>query len=302
LVLALVPVAEPVVAVKATGTPETALPYWSVTLTEGAVATFVFTVAVWLLPALRASVVALPAVPVAVKVTGLPLRLPDVAVRVFAPAAVASFHEPTLAMPLASVLAVVAVALPVRAANVTVTPATGLPNVSATRTDGAVATFVFTVAFWPSPVEAAIPAAAAAVPVAWNVTFARPVVAAVSVFAPAAVASVQEPTAAMPLALVVAVVPVAEPVTALKVTVAPGIPFPKLSATRTAGAVAALALTVAVWPSPALTVIDAGAPTVPVAWKVTDVKPVAVAERLLFPAVVPSCQEPAVAMPLASVV
>src|SRR6266480_3697220 len=69
--------------------------------------------------------------PVAVKMTGLPLRFDDVAFRVFAPALVPSVHEVTLAIPLALVVTGVVgttVPLPAVAANVTDTPATGLLN------------------------------------------------------------------------------------------------------------------------------------------------------------------------------
>ena len=87
---------------------------------------------------------AAPAVPVAVK---LVLSAPAVAVSVFAPAAVESVHEPTVATPFASVVAGLPVTLPSpEAANVTLTPATGFPNASVTVTDGAVPTVVPTVA------------------------------------------------------------------------------------------------------------------------------------------------------------
>src|SRR5882762_8974868 len=86
------------------------------------------------------SCVAVPAVPVAVNVTGLPLMpLPAaVAVRVFGPAVVASVQLPTVAMPLASVVGLAAVRspLPGATANVTATPATGFPLASRTITDG----------------------------------------------------------------------------------------------------------------------------------------------------------------------
>src|SRR5439155_12695474 len=56
-------------------TPATGLPFASCTITEGGVATVVPAVADWLFPALTAIELAAPAVPVAVKVTGLPARL-----------------------------------------------------------------------------------------------------------------------------------------------------------------------------------------------------------------------------------
>jgi hypothetical protein len=88
------------------------------------------------------SFVAPPAVPVAVNVTGLPL-IPApvaVAVSVFAPAAVLRVQLPTVAIPLAFVIWVPPVTLPLPppapGANVTLTPATGFPAPSRTSTDG----------------------------------------------------------------------------------------------------------------------------------------------------------------------
>lgn len=92
--------------------------------------------------------VAAPAVPVAVKVIGLPVRPVDVAVSVFAPAVAPRVQLPTVATPLAFVVCVPPVTLPppVAAANVTLTPATALLFTSLTITDGAVATAVPAVA------------------------------------------------------------------------------------------------------------------------------------------------------------
>src|ERR1043166_7821944 len=76
----------PVATANTTLTPATGL-VPSVTSTDGAVATAAPTAAVWLSPpATLLSVVAVPAVPVAVKVTGLPVRPATAAVNVFAPA------------------------------------------------------------------------------------------------------------------------------------------------------------------------------------------------------------------------
>src|SRR5205807_550135 len=96
-----------------------------------------------------------PAVPVAWKVTGLPVSEPDVAVRVLVPAVVPSFHEPTVATPLAFVVAdpLVSEPPPVATANVTAAPATGLPYWSTTSAAGATPAFVFTVALCPSPAK-----------------------------------------------------------------------------------------------------------------------------------------------------
>src|SRR5437667_3277417 len=79
-----------------------------------------------------ASFVAAPAVPSAVKVTGLPVT-PDpaaVAVSVFVPAVVLRVQLPTVAIPLPFVVWVPPVTLPLpgAGANVTVTLATGLPD------------------------------------------------------------------------------------------------------------------------------------------------------------------------------
>lgn len=86
--------------------------------------------------------VAAPAVPVALNVTGLPVRPVAVAVKVLAPAVAPSVQEPTVAMPLALVIAAPPATLPPpdAAANVTLTPDTTLPFASLTITDGAIAT------------------------------------------------------------------------------------------------------------------------------------------------------------------
>ena len=87
-----------------------------------------------------AIVAAAPAVPVAVKVTGLPVSVPELAVRVFVPAVGLSVHEVSLAMPSVPVLTAVVgtiVPFPGVTANVTATPATGFPFASRTVTDGA---------------------------------------------------------------------------------------------------------------------------------------------------------------------
>ena len=86
-----------------------------------------------------AIVAAAPAVPVAVNDTGLPESEPDVAVNVFVPAVGLSVQLPTVATPLLFVvwLPPVTVPFPGVTANVTATPATGLPFESRTVTDGA---------------------------------------------------------------------------------------------------------------------------------------------------------------------
>jgi len=242
---------------------------------------------------------AAPTVPVAVK---LVLSAPAVAVSVFAPTAVPSVQEPTVATPLASVVAGLPVTLPSpEAAKLTLTPATGFPYVSVTVTDGAVPTDVPTVAVCPSPTLATMFAAAPTVPVAVNDVLSAPTLA-VSVFAPTAVPRVHEPTVATPLASVVAGLPVTLPSPeAAKLTLTPATGFPYASVTVTAGAVPTAAPTVAVCPSPALTTMFAGAPTVPVAENDALSAP-ALAVSVFAPTVVDSVHDPTVATPLASVV
>src|SRR5438046_10752008 len=85
-----------------------------------------------------ASCAAAPAVPVALKVTGLPVSPLAVAVRVLVPGVVPSVHDVTAAMPLPFVAPLVGLTVPPPdvAVNVTVTSATGLPAPSRTITDG----------------------------------------------------------------------------------------------------------------------------------------------------------------------
>src|SRR6267378_2715954 len=83
--------------------------------------------------------VAAPAVPVAVKVTGLPVSPDAVAVSVLVPAAVLRVHEVAAAMPSPPVVTGVVgltVPLPGLTAKVTGIPATGLPLASFTITEG----------------------------------------------------------------------------------------------------------------------------------------------------------------------
>src|SRR5207245_5150789 len=101
-----------------------------------------------------ASCAAAPATPVAVNVTGLPVRPVAVAVNVFGPAAVPSVQDVTAAIPLAFVsTAVVGLTVPppVATAKVTATPATAFPLASFTITDGGMSTAVPTVAVWVLP-------------------------------------------------------------------------------------------------------------------------------------------------------
>src|SRR5438045_3319333 len=135
------------------------------------------------------------------------------ALTVFAPAAV-ELNEPVICPPAFVVPAGGVSVLPVAGgstvplspvvANETATPGTALANWSRTITDGGVATAVPTVAAWLSPAFNAIWVAGPAAPVARNVTGlpVRPVEVAVREFGPAVVPSVQDVSAATPLAFV----------------------------------------------------------------------------------------------------
>jgi hypothetical protein len=106
-----------------------------------------------------ANCVATPAVPVAVKVMGEPLRLPLVTVIVLAPAVAPKVQAGLIAIPALSLVTALLEAIeppPVATAKVTDTPLTALPCASVTWTDGAVATAVFTVALWLLPLFTAI--------------------------------------------------------------------------------------------------------------------------------------------------
>ena len=131
-----------------TVTCATGFPFASRTITDGGDVTAVPAVAVWLVGLFAAIVAAAPAVPVAVNVTGLPDKVPDVAVSVFCPAVAFSVQLPTVATPLALVvwLPPVTAPLPAAGVKVTVTPATGFPFASFTITEGGDATAVPAVA------------------------------------------------------------------------------------------------------------------------------------------------------------
>ena len=185
-----------------------------------------------------ASLVAAPAVPCAVNVTGLPASDPAVAVNVFEPAVALRVQLPTAAIPFASVVWAAPVTLPLcgPGANVTDTPETGLPNASVTITDGGTATAVPAGACCALPPLGPIVAAAAgfSVTAAVSVTVIVPFTVAVTVFVPAAV-ELRAPVI-WPLVLVVPagcvnVIPVAG--FAASVTVAPltGLPLASLTVT-----------------------------------------------------------------------
>ena len=121
----------PPVPTQLTVTPLTGLAPASVTRTLSGVASVAPIVSVWALPAFKAIAVAAPAVPVAVKVTGLPLSPVEVAVRVLLPALGPRVQDVTWAMPLPFVaIGVVGFTVPppTVTAKVTFVPFTGLLN------------------------------------------------------------------------------------------------------------------------------------------------------------------------------
>ena len=246
-----------------------------------------------------------PATPAAVKVTGLPVSDPEVAVNVFEPAVALSVQLPTVATPLVLVvwLPPVIVPFPGATANVTATPVTGFPFASLTITDGGALTAVPAVADWLVGLFAAIVAPAPAVPVAVNVTglpLSEPDVA-VKVFEPAVALSVQLPTVAMPLPLVVWLPPVIVPFpgATANVTATPVTGFPFASLTITDGGELTAVPAVAAWLVGLFAAIVAAAPAVPVAVNVTGLpeSDPDVAVKVFEPAVALSVHELRAAIP-----
>src|SRR5207237_4206544 len=137
--------------VNVTATPVTGFPFASFTITDGGEVTAVPAVVDWLVGLFAAIVAAAPAVPVAVKVTGLPDKVPELAVNVFEPAVALRVQLPKIgsASCMEGLLAPVIVPFPGDTANVTATSATGFPFASFTITDGGVLTAVPAVADWP---------------------------------------------------------------------------------------------------------------------------------------------------------
>ena len=152
--VAVVTLPPPPVMAKVTVTLGTGLLFASLMSTEGATATLVPTVAVCGSSDCFVAVAGAPAVPVAVNVTVV-RPVADAASVLVAAAELASVQLPTVATPLALVVAGVPVtALPVPppvSAKLTETPATGLPFASVTVTAGAVATALPAVALCASP-------------------------------------------------------------------------------------------------------------------------------------------------------
>ena len=178
-----------------------------------------------------ASFVAPTLTPVAVKVV---LSSPAVAVRVLAPAAPPSVHEPTVAMPAAFVVVFTPVAVPPPPATAKVTAAstTGLPPAFFTSTLGAIATVVPTGALCPSPAFF-VNVAPGPATIVIDVTATSAPVVAVTVMTPAVAPSVTV-VAAWPFAAVVedGGANVAPPRDAVHETATFGTALPSASVTR----------------------------------------------------------------------
>src|SRR2546428_8175919 len=82
----------PAAGVNVTATSATGFPFASLTITDGGDVTAVPTWADWLVALFAAIVAAAPAVPVAVKVTGLPATAPREAANLFYPAVALNVH------------------------------------------------------------------------------------------------------------------------------------------------------------------------------------------------------------------
>ncbi|MBK8003896.1 MAG: hypothetical protein IPK12_08085 [Gemmatimonadetes bacterium] len=147
-------------------------------------------------------------------------------------------------------------------AAVTVTPACGttFPNRSSSRTANCVPNAAPDVAVPLGAVARTSAAGAPAVAVAEKMTAGRSATDAASCTEPAVVGIVQLPTAASPLALVVAADPVTEPLplATWKLTSTPAIGSPFWSSTRTVGTAATAVPTVADWLSPVTLASTAG--------------------------------------------
>src|SRR5207302_828534 len=131
-----------------TATCATGFPFASFTITDGGDVTAVPAVADWLVALFAATVAAVPAVPAALKVTGLPLKPHELAVSVSGPAVALSVQLPTVAVPSPQrpCLPPFPTRRPSDPANVTATCATGFPFASFTITDGGDVTAVPAVA------------------------------------------------------------------------------------------------------------------------------------------------------------
>src|SRR5881392_2886178 len=271
------------VALNVTATPETGFPFASFTSTEGGELTAAPAVPGWLVGLFAAIVAAVPAVAVAVKITGLPASPLAVARAVSVRTVVPRVQEVAVATPLPSVVTGVAgftVPLAPVALNVTATPETGFPFASFTITEGGELTAAPAVPGWLVGLFEAIVAAAPAVAVAVKITGlpASPLAVARAVSVRTVVPRVQEVAVATPLPSVVTgvagfTVPFA-PV-ALNVTATPETGFPFASFTITEGGeltaapavpswlVGLFAAIVAAVPAVSVIVPDVGAVSVP---------------------------------------
>src|SRR5205823_183036 len=295
-----------------TVTPATGLPFASLTSTMCGVCRRVATCPVRLSPELLAIVAAVPAVAVAVKITGLPASPLAVARAVSVRTVVPRVHELAGATPLASVVTGVAgftVPLAPVALNVTATPETGFPFASFTITEGGELTAAPAVPGWLVGLFAAIVAAVPAVAVAVKITGlpASPLAVARAVSVRTVVPRVQEVAVATPLPSVVTgvagfTVPFAP--AALNVTATPETGFPFASSPLTEGGDLTPAPAVPRPLVPPLAPYTTLFRSVAVAVKITGLpaSPLAVARAVSVRTAVPRVQEVAVATPLPSVV
>jgi len=302
------------VSVKVTLKPGTGLLFASRTITDGA-ATADPTVAVCDVALLARKFVAVLAVPVAVKLTGLPLRPDTVACTVLAPAVVPSVHVVSAAMPELLVVTVEpltgdVVPLPAVVVNVTTTPCTGLLFASRTVTDGAV-TVVPTVPDCDVAVLATMFCAVDAVlvplkvtgepmpePLATTVLALTAVRPSVHVESDATPALFETTVAALEGLIAPAAAPVPPAAVSVKVTLKPATGLLFTSRTITDGAAIA-APTVAVCDVALLARKFVAVLAVPVAVNVTGLpeSPLAAAVRVFAPALEPSVQDVSVAIP-----
>src|SRR5205823_959226 len=295
-----------------TVTPATGLPFASLTSTMCGVCRRVATCPVRLSPELLAIVAAVPAVAVAVKITGLPASPLAVARAVSVRTVVPRVHELAGATPLASVVTGVAgftVPLAPVALNVTATPETGFPFASFTITEGGELTAAPAVPGWLVGLFAAIVAAVPAVAVAVKITGlpASPLAVARAVSVRAVVPRVQEVAVATPLPSVVTGVAgsrSAERRVGQDGTAPPETGRPSASFPTTEGGELTAAPAVPCWLVGLLAAFAAACPAVAVAVKLTGLpaSPLAVARAVSVRTAVPRVQEVAVATPLPSVV
>ena len=213
-----------------------------------------------------------PAVPVAVKVTGT--RPLTVAVTVFVPGAVPTRHDVTVAMPWAFVVceAPASCPLPDVTANVTATLGAGFPPASRTTTLGALVTSVPTGAVCcvaeMAVTEAAAPAVAVAVKTIGLLETPACGTCADRRCVPVPGPSCQVPADAMPCVFVTAdgCATLPPPLMTLKNTVTPSTALPPASRATTDGPVGRVLPAVPLWLLPAFTASEAtrGGPAVAV--------------------------------------